>query len=530
MQENSNVPSLTQVAGILRRRAPIVVLCALIVAGAAFGYSKLQTKEYAATASLLFSQNPLSRQVAGFEAEASGNQLARQASNIEMVNLGDMAARTATVIGGGVTELSVRKSITVLGQGESDVVTVSATSTSPALAAKIANTYAGQFVREQQRSDDGFLRHALTLVQKQIRQLPPAQRFGPAAVALQNRAQSLRLLEGLGYGSVSLGQHAIAPTFAISPSTKKNTLIGGLLGLAIGVGLALLLERMSRHRLVRDGGDIAAIYRAPVLGAVARTARLDWSSGSEANLGPGTAEAEAFNLIRARLRYSRTGRDPRVVMVTAAGRGEGATTVALGLAEAAARTGMRTLLLEANGNDPALADRIGVPPRPGLSEILAGESAFPGPVRRVPVVHSPDGGSRNLEVLVNGTTGAARSALVESPTMERLLVELRTSYELVIVDAAAPTVAASTLALQGQVDGVLAVSMIDVSNRDAAAGLARLLSESGARLLGVVADGVDPREVNGFGAGAPPSRPVAPSGPAANGSQPLSPIGSGVDG
>ena len=42
--------------GFLRRRAPWIVLCLLLVAGVAYGYSKHQTKKYTATASLALQQ------------------------------------------------------------------------------------------------------------------------------------------------------------------------------------------------------------------------------------------------------------------------------------------------------------------------------------------------------------------------------------------------------------------------------------------------------------------------------------------
>jgi hypothetical protein len=86
MQQDSEALSLEQVLGVLRRRVPWIVLCVVVVAGAAYGYSKHEAKKYTATASLSFSNNSLSQLVAGLPATSSSSTaVAQQASNVELV-------------------------------------------------------------------------------------------------------------------------------------------------------------------------------------------------------------------------------------------------------------------------------------------------------------------------------------------------------------------------------------------------------------------------------------------------------------
>src|ERR1035438_8159233 len=99
--------SLEQVLGVLRRRAGWILLCFVLVAGAAYGVSKHQTKEYTATASLVFNNNQSGQQVAGLPVASSGNQLAQQNTNLKLVQLGDMAEKTAALLGRGLTEEKV---------------------------------------------------------------------------------------------------------------------------------------------------------------------------------------------------------------------------------------------------------------------------------------------------------------------------------------------------------------------------------------------------------------------------------------
>ncbi len=116
---------------MLRRRALLIVLCVVLAAGAAYGFSKHQTKQYTATASLVFNNNQLGQQLAGLPAASSSNQQAQQNTNLKLVQIGDMAAKTAALLGQGLTEEAVSANVSVSAQGESNIVEVAATSTSP---------------------------------------------------------------------------------------------------------------------------------------------------------------------------------------------------------------------------------------------------------------------------------------------------------------------------------------------------------------------------------------------------------------
>ena len=172
MPHDSETLDLKQTLGVLRRRLPVIVLCVVVVASAAYTFSKHQTKKYTATASVVFNNNQLSQTIVGLPANNSGvSLLAQQASELELVKLGDMAAKTAKLLGHGLTEAQVIKNLSVAGQGESGVINVSATASSPALAAEIANTYVRQFTEEQKNTKEQYFKSALTLVHKQLGRL-----------------------------------------------------------------------------------------------------------------------------------------------------------------------------------------------------------------------------------------------------------------------------------------------------------------------------------------------------------------------
>jgi succinoglycan biosynthesis transport protein ExoP len=490
VQQGSDGIDLEQAIRILRHRGPLIALCVVVVAGAAYLYSKHETKKYTAVASVAFSSNPLSEQIAGLQTP-TGNQLVQQAGNLELVRLGDMAAKTATQLGHGLTEEKVAGSLSISGAGESGVVDVSVTDTSPAFAAAIANTYVRQFVKEQQSVNRQYLKSALALVNKQLEALSPAQRLGPDGLNLQDRAQTLRLLAGLKYGNVQIAQEALAPTSPSSPKTSRNTALGLLLGLLIGLGLAFVLERLDRR--IKGPEDLEKIYRLPMLGevpesvALARSARRD--KGGGASLPP--AEAEAFNLIRAHLRFFNVDRDLRTIVIASAAPDDGKTTIARHLAEAAARSGSRVLLLEVDLRHPTLAQQIDIRPERGLTDVLVGAISVGEATQSVDLEALSSEGvkGRKLDVLASGPTPPNPGELLESSAMDAVLEQAKSSYDLVVIDTPPLTAVSDAFPLLTKVDGVVIVGWVGHSRRDTAERLHQVLASSGAPLLGVIVNG-----------------------------------------
>ncbi len=489
--EHTNI-GLEQILSILRRRAPWILICFVLVAGAAYGFSKHQTKQYTATASLVFNNNQLGQQVAGLQAVASGNQPAQQNTNLKLVELGDMAEKTALRLGRGLTKEMVREDLSVTAQGESNIVDVAATAVSPRLATDIANTYTEQFVKEQQNNNHAYYASALKLVNKQLATLTPKEKAGTAGLALQDRAQSLGVLVELRNGNVEVAQPATVPISPSSPKTSRNTALGGVLGLLLGLSVAFLLERFDRR--IREPKDLEKVYGLPLLGVVPESSALSRSAqrkgGRQASLP--ASEAEAFHLIRAHLRYFNVDRELRTLLVGSAAPGDGKTTVARHLASAAARMGSRVLLLEGDLRRPTIARQLDLPSGPGIADVLIGSIALAEAIQSVDL-ESPSGQSgsaRALDVLVAGAALPPNPGeLIESHAMERLLEQAKSTYDLIVIDTPPLTAVSDAFPLLRKVDGVVIVGRVGRNRRDVAERLHETLTGAGAPLLGVVANG-----------------------------------------
>lgn len=485
MQPDSQPLTLEQALQIIRRRSPLVAVCCLVVGLAAFGFSRHQTRKYTATASIVFQNNPLSQQIAGLPSN-SNNLLVQQAGNVELVKLGDMAAKTAALLAHGLTEERVRKSLSVTGLGESTAVDVSATADSPLLAAAIANAYVTQFVAEQQASGRQFFKTALALVDRQLAALPRQQRFGPAAVPLQTRAQTLRFLSELRYGNVQVAQRAQPPASPSSPKTTTNTALGALLGLLLGAGIAFLLERLDRSRRITAPGDLQEVYGAPLLGAIPWTRSLSTAAGVL-----GATQADAFQLMLAHLRTLNPDTEPRVVLVASAEASDGRSTVALHLAQAAARLGSRVLLIEADLRNPTFARRFQIDPGARLPGVLAGVTSMQEATWTV-TADSPAGEHAQegtLDVLPSSVPGPPNpGALTESPTMDAVLAQARSTYDFIVVDTPPLGAVSDAFPLLAKVDGMVIVGRVGRSRRDLAEELHEVLSGGAANVLGVIAN------------------------------------------
>jgi len=526
--------NIEQVLNMLRHRARWIALCFILVTAAAFLYSVQQTKKYTATASLVFSNNQLSQQVAGLPVASVNNQQAQQNTNLKLVELGDMATRTAQALGHGLTPQQVKDTLSVSAQGESNIVNVAATATSPALAARIANTYSELFVSEQQNADHQYYASALALVNRQLAALPPQRRAGAAGLALQDRAQSLGVLAELRSGTVQLAQAATAPNGPSSPKPMRNTILGMLLGLLLGIAVAVLLERLDQR--IREPKDLERIYGLPLLGVVPESPALASSSAS----GQGAwaalphADTEVFQLIRAHLRYFNVNRDLRTLVIASAAPGDGKTTVARHLAAAAASMGSRVLLIEADLRRPTFAVEMNIKSGPGLADLLIDGGGLEDAIQPIEIepAHRRTGDARRFDALVAGWVLPPNPAeMIESQAMERLMQSAKSDYDVVVIDTPPLTVVSDAFPLLRKADGVVIVGRVGRNRRDVAQRLHETLAGVGAPLLGVVANGFQagPLDSYGYGYGYEYSQDerLAPGVSSSNGADPSHALSSG---
>jgi capsular exopolysaccharide synthesis family protein len=474
---------------VLRRRGPIVLICVLIAAGSAYAFAKGKPKQYTAAAQLLFSTNQLAAVATGLPPSYSPLTQAQQDTNVRLVTLGDVAAKTAASIGRPFTPGRIKGAISAASDSDTSIVIVSATAANPVRAAEIANTYSQVFVTEQQSANIQSLTAAKKLVDEQYNALSPAQRAGSQGLALADRSQSLGILAKLQNGNVSVVGTANPPSSPSAPRVSRDTALGGILGLLIGLTLAFVMERLDRR--IRDPRELESVYEYPLLATVPERSQYQVITSLASVEQPmrGQIYDEVFNLLRSYLRYFSVDRHLRTLLVISAGPGEGKTTVSYNLAKAAAAAGSRVLLVEGDLRRGTIIGPLLTGPVAGLSDVLIGDAKLEE------AVHSIEVGPKGvLDVLVAGDNPPPNAIeLTESHAMESLLDRAQAAYDLVVIDTPPLNLIADAVPLLTKVDGVIIVGRIGKSRRDAAEQLRKKLTSLRAPVLGIVANGVSGR-------------------------------------
>jgi succinoglycan biosynthesis transport protein ExoP len=472
---------------VLRARIPLIAACTALAGGAALAFSLMQEKEYSAESSLLFRDPGFDQRLFGSSDSQAWQDPAREAAtNVRLASLDAVADRTSEDLGRGLNGEAVSAMLDVEPEGQSDVVSIAATHEDPEFAARVANAFAQSYIEFRREADQAKVEDARQLVEAEYARLEPEAQVGEEGQALREQISNLTTLEALQTGNAELVQEADVPSSPSSPKPVRNTLIGAVFGLLFGLGLALVRERLDRR--LKDPDELEESFGLPILGEIPESRALRHEKRDSASEPLPAREAEAFRLVRTRLRYFNVDRELHSLLVTSTAASDGKTTVAFYLARAAASAGTRTVLVETDMHEAALALEFGLAPLPGLAEVLTHQARPGSVVQLIPVEDRSNGRGkvRNLDVIVAGAEPPNPLELVESAGMASLLAQLEEAYDLVVLDAPPASAVADTLPLMKLVDGVILVSQLGRTTRDEAVSLREQLSSLDVSPLGVV--------------------------------------------
>jgi polysaccharide biosynthesis transport protein len=451
----------------------LIAIPLILVPAAALVFSLDQERKYTTSASIIFRDSS-----SGAPPLASTEPEREAATNVRLLQQDVVEDRVARALGG-----SIPGDVSVIAEGDSNLVTVEVTANDPELAARIANTYARAYTTLRRRNTRRELRREQRRTQRTLEALPKDRATRGERLALRQRLAELAIAAS-GRSAVRRVGSAEPPTSASSPNPVRNTLLGALVGLILGIVLAATRDRLDRR--IRDPEDLESAFGRPIIGRIPKSRALAKRRPYTHGLPP--AEAEAFHVLRANLLYFAADRDARLVLVTSAEPEDGKTTVAWNLACAASSPGSRVLLVEGDLRRPRLARSFGVPGTPGLTELLSGEASLDDVLREVAVPASSQDGefARTVHVMLAGSPAPNPLDLLDSERMRHLLETLAESYDLVLIDTPPTSAAADAIPLLSQVGGVIIVGRIAQSTYDSAIELSDLLTRLDAPTLGVV--------------------------------------------
>jgi polysaccharide biosynthesis transport protein len=190
----------------------------------------------------------------------------------------------------------------------------------------------------------------------------------------------------------------------------------------------------------------------------------------------------------------------RTVLVTSAVGGEGKTSLSVSLAASLARSGRRTLLIDADLRNPSVHGHFGLAGVPGVAEVLRGELIASAAVQQTR--------RDNLWVLPAGRCDARALGSLAQDEFSRVLAEVGTSsFDFVLIDTCPVLPVADALLVARHVDGVLMSLLVDVSQVDKVNAACQKLASVDVPLLGAVVNGTR-GESFGYGYGYNPGAQV----------------------
>lgn len=434
---------------VLWRRKLLIGVTFMIFVVTAGIVSKSLQEVYSTDSTLLVA---LEADEQSFDSVQASQAFARSFADI--IDSPNIARRVARELDDGSTASELGQATTFDAVSETQLLAITAEDPDPRRAKLIADTYARTFI--------DYVRANLTQTTK---------------------------------ATVSLADEAPLRRTPARPKPTLYTLVAGLFGLALGVGVAFLRDRLDRR--LRTAADVESRFDTPVLARVPARGRSDISRA---------AFREAYRLLRANLQFTTVDEPARSIAVSSGEAGEGKTTTVVQLAITSAETGLNVLLVEADFRRPALQRTLmpdhSEPLLPGFSNYLAGVESIDD------VIHAT--GLPNVSIVPAGPLPPNPSTLLGARFGNRASADFLTRADLLIIDCPPLCIGADASLVGSWADGLVVVVDLASSTDTTVGDALRQVESAGARVLGLVLNRDPTVETTSYDYYLPEDKPKAP--------------------
>ena len=495
--------------GMINRQKWIVVLAVIVVPLIALAVSSSQQRLYQASVTVLVNeQNPTAAALNLPAAAASppDRYAATQAALARAAIVAQMTVKAAKVPGRRAGELLANSSVNV--NPNADLLVFSVSDPVPAAARKLAFAYATQFKAYRHRLDTQSLTVALADVRRRLNAVAATGGLtSPLYRTLTDsyrNLQSLQTLQAAGPSTLVVG-----PAGAVSqvqPKTSRNLILGLLVGLALGIGLAFLREALDTR--VHSAEEMQARLGLPLLGHLPKPDRrpgdVDRRTARAEPAGPGPPQpeqlatlseptgpgAEAFRILKANLDIRLVWQDVKSIIVTSTAQGEGKSTTAANLAVTVARSGRHVILVDLDLRHPSIARFFDLGDRPGLTSVAEGVLDLDDALSAVEVRPSSSGtSSGELEILTLGPPPSDPGEFLSSSFVPDTLAALAARCDLLLIDTPPLLAVSDAMTIATRTDALILVAEVNQVRRATLAETRRVLETCPAFTLGFIATG-----------------------------------------
>lgn len=294
--------------------------------------------------------------------------------------------------------------------------------------------------------------------------------------------------------NLKISTAAMKPTDPIGPQRNRNIIVAFLVSLAAGIGLAFLLDYLDDS--IRTSDDVGRHLGLPTLALIPHQVATDKRkllAGKNGNNAPTTAlialedtrsaMAEAYRHLRTSLLFSSAGKPPQTILVTSSQPSEGKTTTAINTAITLAQSGAEVVIIDCDLRRPRLHNHFDLENTAGLTNYLSGE-------KNTDLLMKPCPGLPKLKIITSGPIPPNPAELLSSQEMKNLLQFLKGNFKHVIIDSPPAISFTDAAILSTLVDGVVLVAMAGKSSIHLMRRFKQRLANIGARIYGVVLNGI----------------------------------------
>jgi non-specific protein-tyrosine kinase len=500
-QESAPQLELRDYLRVIRRRKGIIALTVLLCVGAALAASLSQTKIYQASADVLLQPR---RSETLFDPETGARSDPARAIQTEIRILSSKPVRDEVQ-----RQLGTAPAVAATPVGQTDVIQVRAQSADPASAAQTANAYANAYIatRRKQSVDDLFaaaeqIQAKVDDLQVQIDEIPeaPAVARGQAVPVDPNLTRRSNLVQqqalfkqkldqlqvdaALKTGGAQLVTPASAPGVPIKPTPRRNTVLGLLAGLMLGVGFAFLREYLDDS--IKSKEDVDRVSGgAPVLGLIPVIS--GWKDRKTPMLisvvDPKAPAAEGYRSLRTSIQFIGLGRAMGVIQVTSPTASEGKSTTLANLGVALALAGNRVVVIDCDLRRPRIHDFFEASNDVGFTSVLLGEVPLSAALQ-------PVAGVDRLQLLASGPPPPNPSELLSGKRTVEILEALRATADVVLIDCPPALPVTDAAVLSSRVDATLLVATAGSTHKRQLSRAIEVLSQVKAPIVGIVLNGV----------------------------------------
>jgi polysaccharide biosynthesis transport protein len=342
---------------------------------------------------------------------------------------------------------------------------------------------------------------------------------------LKTKLAAARINEAEKVEDVNIIDSAYPPDAPVSPKKSLNYLVGLIMGVVLGITATSLVEQLDTS--IGTIEDVENFIKLPALGVIPYLRTKDDKKGIMQLLFPkefkgkdryehlrnqlvvhysnSSPTFEAYRILRTNIQNEVFKKEPlkgKVILFSSSGPEEGKSITISNLSISMAQGNFRTLLIDADMRRSVTHNIFGIKSRePGLSNVLRGEIRPDNAIKTfADILMGSLGfddalklpGLDNLNILTSGSLPTLPAELLSSPEMPKMLEELRTKFDIILIDSP-PILAVADAAIIGtNVDAAILVYRVGRTARSVLARAKAQLVDSGAPVKGIVLNNISP--------------------------------------